>query len=94
MGQKLVVKAQKQQKVQHDKAVKNSNFLGSSVCVHDSNEDRAATQDIKGPYRVTIHPNGSEIHPIGKPRAGAIRLIGCDDAPRRFNKMIYHLILE
>ena len=79
-AQKSLLKAQKQQKKQHDKAAKNSDFLVGDrvfVCMPamKTGQLRKLSRPYKGPYRViSTYPNGVKVHPINQPRAEAIRV--------------------
>ena len=79
-AQKSLLKAQKQQKKQHDKAAKNSDFLVGDrvfVCMPAMKTGplRKLSRPYKGPYRViSTYPNGVKVHPINQPRAEAIRV--------------------
>ena len=79
-AQKCVQKAQKRQKVQHDKRATPADFkIGERVFVHmpalKSGPAYKLAHPFKGPYQVVEnYPNGVGLVPVDKPRATPIRV--------------------
>ena len=79
-AQQAVLKAQKQQKQQHDREAKNADFeIGDRVFVYmpatKTGQMRKLARPFKGPYRVMArHPNGAEVRLVSQPKAPVIRV--------------------
>jgi len=74
------VKAQKKQKLYHDKKARATSFrVGDRVFVHmpalKTGPAHKLARPFKGPYRVlATYPNGAEVVPVDRPRAAPIRI--------------------
>lgn len=79
-AKKLIVKAQKKQKTQHDKTSKNVNFqVGDRVFVFMPGMKSGPAYKLacpyRGPYRIVeLYPNGAEVLLIDQPKTPAIRV--------------------
>lgn len=80
MAKQMVEKAQRKQKMHHDRTSKNAGFrVGDRVFVfmpgRKSGPAHKLSCPYKGPYRVTeLYPNGAELPLIDRPKSPTIRV--------------------
>ena len=80
LARNYIATAQKRQKTQHDKQVKNDNFaVGDRVFVYmpalKSSPSHKLAHPFKGPFFIReIFPNGAQVVPMQSPRSNGLRV--------------------